>query len=120
FSSNLERYNNMYAEGIEKQYGTPEWFGTARHVIDSGASTNTASAAQYGSYPDRYNLQGSASYVTGSHAFKVGFPDSFRVYHPNLHANADLYQNYITNAAVHPAPATVTLLATPSHCHENQ
>src|SRR5262249_33373209 len=29
--------------------------------------------------------------------------------------NADLYQNYITNAAGVPAPATVTLLATTSH-----
>jgi len=115
FSSNLERYNNLYAEGIEKQYGTPEWFATARHVIDGGASTNTASGAEYGSYPDRYNMQGSASYVTGSHAFKVGFQDSWGPYNQNLRANADLYQNYVTNAQGIPAPATVTLLATPSH-----
>src|SRR3954465_13247724 len=62
FSSNVERYNNLYAPGIEKQPGTPEWFATARHNIDSGASTNTASTAEYGSYPDRYNMQASASY----------------------------------------------------------
>ncbi|HJZ73316.1 MAG TPA: TonB-dependent receptor, partial [Vicinamibacterales bacterium] len=119
FSSNLERYNNLYQEGIEKTYGSPEWFATARHTIDgtpaNPASTNTASAAEYGSYPDRYNMQASASYVTGSHAFKVGFQDSFGPYNQNLRANADLYQNYITNAQGIPAPATVTLLATPSH-----
>jgi hypothetical protein len=115
FSSNIERYNNLYAPGIEKQYGSPEWLATARHNIDSGASTNTASTAEYGSYPDRYNMQASASYVTGSQALKVGFQDSWGPYNQNLRANADLYQNYVSNAQGIPVPATVTLLATPSH-----
>src|SRR5499427_1709262 len=61
FSSNLERYNNMYQPGIEKDYGSAAWLATARHTVDgtptNPASTNTASAAQYGSYPDRYNMQ---------------------------------------------------------------
>src|SRR5262252_4323482 len=124
FSSNLERYNNMYQPGIEKDYGSAAWLATAKHCIDGSAiaaaaqtcgSTNTASGAEYGSYPDRYNMQAAASYVTGSHAFKVGFQDSFGPYNNTLRANADLYQNYITNAQGIPAPATVTLLATPSH-----
>ncbi|MBW8861653.1 MAG: hypothetical protein JF601_04665, partial [Acidobacteria bacterium] len=115
FSSNIERYNNLYPAGIAKERGTPEWFATARHSVDGGASTNTASTAEYGSYPDRYNAQASASYVTGSHAFKVGFQDSWGPYNQNLNANADLYQNYVTNAQGIPAPSTVTLLATPSH-----
>lgn len=115
FSSNLERYNNMYPEGIEKEYGSAAWLATARHVVDGGASTNTASGAQYGSYPDRYNMQASAAYVTGTQAFKVGFQDSWGPYNQNLRANADLYQNYVTNAQGIPAPSTVTLLATPSH-----
>ena len=50
-----------------------------------------------------------------SQAFKVGFQDSWGPYNQNLRANADLYQNYMTNAAGVPAPSTVTLLATPSH-----
>ena len=116
FSSNIERYNNLYQPGIEKDYGSAAWFANARHVVDGGASTNTASAAQYGSYPDRYNMQASASYVTGSQAIKVGFQDSWGPYNQNLRANADLYQNYMTNATPGiPAPSTVTLLATPSH-----
>src|SRR3954471_17628292 len=115
FSSNIERYNNYYPNGIEKEYGSAAWLANARHVVDGGASTNTASAAQYGSYPDRYNMQGSASYVTGSQAFKIGFQDSWGPYNQNLRANADLYQNYVTNAQGIPAPSTVTLLATPSH-----
>ncbi len=113
FSSNIERYNNYYQNGIDKPYGSPEWYATARHSIDGGASTNTASTAQYGSYPDRYNAQASASYVTGSHAFKVGFQDSWGPYNQNLRMNADLYQNYVTNAQGIPAPSTVTLFATP-------
>jgi hypothetical protein len=116
FSSNIERYNNLYQPGIEKEYGSAAWLANARHNIDNGASTNTASAAQYGSYPDRYNMQASASYVTGSNAIKVGFQDSWGPYNQNLRANADLYQNYTTNATTGlPQPSTVTLLATPSH-----
>ncbi len=115
FSSNIERYNNFYQDGIEQPYGNAAWLATARHNVDGGASTNTASTAQYGSYPDRYNMQASASYVTGSHAVKVGFQDSWGPYNQNLRANADLYQNYVTNAAGIAAPSTVTLLATPSH-----
>ena len=115
FSSNIERYNNLYQPGIEKEYGSAAWLANARHSVDSGASTNTASAAQYGSYPDRYNMQASASYVTGSNAIKVGFQDSWGPYNQNYRANADLYQNYVTNAQGIPAPSTVTLLATPSH-----
>jgi hypothetical protein len=116
FSSNIERYNNLYQPGIEKEYGTPAWFANARHSVDNGASTNTASATQYGSYPDRYNMQASASYVTGSNSIKVGFQDSWGPYNQNLRANADLYQNYTTSATTGlPVPSTVTLLATPSH-----
>ena len=56
------------------------------------------------------------SYVTGSHNLKVGFLDSWGPYYRWNTANADLYQNYVTNAATGlPAPSTVTLLATPSH-----
>jgi hypothetical protein len=91
----------------------------ARHSVDNGASTNTASAAQYGSYPDRYNMQASASYVTGSHAFKIGFQDSWGPYNQNLRANADLYQNYTTSPTTGlPVAATVTLLATPTRWQE--
>src|SRR5580765_5234702 len=115
FSSNVERYNNMYQPGIEKERGTPEWFATARHNVDAGGSTNTASAAQYGSYPDRYNMQASASYVTGTNSIKVGFQDSWGPYNQNSRGNADLYQNYTTNATTGlPVPSTVTLLASPA------
>src|SRR5262249_57060040 len=97
FSSNLERYNNLYPVGVEQPYGSPGWFATARHNVDGGASTNTAPTAEYGSYPDRYNMQASASYVTGSNAIKFGFQDSCGPYNQSLYANADLYHNYVCN-----------------------
>ncbi len=113
FSSNIERYNNLYADGVEQPYGSTAWFSNARRNVDAGGSTNTASTAEYGSYPDRYNMQASASYITGSQAFKVGFQDSWGPYNQNLRANADLYQNYTTSATTGlPVPSTVTLLAT--------
>ena len=113
FSSNIERYNNLYAVGIEQPYGTAAWLANAHHTVDGTASSNTAALAEYGSYPDRYNLQGSASYITGSQAIKVGVQDSWGPYNQTLRANGDLYQNYLTNPATGlPAPSTVTLLAT--------
>src|SRR4029077_10903328 len=113
FSSNIERYNNLYQPGIEKEWGSAAWIANARHSIDNGASTNTASAAQYGSYPDRYNMQASASYITGSQAIKVGFQDSWGPYNKSLRATADLYQNYVTSPVPGlPQPNTVTLRAT--------
>src|SRR5438105_10416256 len=110
YSSNLERYNNLYQPGIEKSYGAAAWLAPARH-FDAAAGTRwMASAAEYGSYPDRYNAQASASYITGSHTFKIGFQDSWGPYNQTLRANADLYQNYQLGN-----PITVTLLATPAH-----
>src|SRR5262249_8020856 len=124
FSSNLERYNNMYQPGIEQAYGSSAWAADAKHCVDGSVTspvaqtcgaTNTASGAPDGSHTHRYNAQASASYVTGSQAIKIGFQDSFGPYNQNLRANADLYQNYQTNAAGIPDPFSVTLLATPTY-----
>src|SRR5437867_5398520 len=110
YSSNIERYNNLYQPGIEKPYGSAEWLAQARHVDAAAGTRWMASAAEYGSYPDRYNAQASASYITGSHTFRAGFQDSWGPYNQTLFANADLYQNYQLGN-----PITVTLLATPAH-----
>jgi hypothetical protein len=108
YSTNIERYNNRYAEGIEKEYGSEAWLATA-HRNDTARGTRWgASVRQTGQYPDRYNGQGALSYVTGSHAVKVGFQDSWGVFNHTTRANADLYQIYLTGR-----PATVTLQTTP-------
>jgi hypothetical protein len=108
YSSNIERYNNLYEPGVEKPYGTPEWYAGARHSDTVLGTTSNASLAEYGSYPDRHNFQASVSYVRGRHDFKFGFQDSFGVYNQTLRANADLYQNYLAGK-----PSSVTVLLTP-------
>src|SRR5262249_48445518 len=77
YSSNIERYNNLYQPGIRKPYGTPEWYAGARHVDMVLGTTSNAAAFEYGSFPDRYNVQGSVAYVTGGHNLKFGFQDSW-------------------------------------------
>ena len=113
YSGNVERYNNLYQPGIEKPYGSPEWLAGARHV-DSGAGlTWNASGLQNNVYPDRYNAQASATYVTGTHSVKVGFQDSWGPFNRGSYANGDLYQNYVQVNGVE-TPQTVTVFATPA------
>ena len=114
FSSNLERYNNLYQPGLE-QLGTI--FG-ARHVDAGAGYTWGVSAFEYGSYPDRYNAQASLSYVTGTNSIKVGFQDSLGHYNQNARMNADLYQNYTQVGGVE-TPQTVTIFATPARWEES-
>ncbi len=113
YSGNIERYNNLYQPGIEKPYGSPEWFSNARHVDAGAGLTWKASALQNNVYPDRYNAQASATYVTGTHSVKVGFQDSWGPFNRASYANGDLYQNYVQVNGVE-TPQTVTVFATPA------
>jgi hypothetical protein len=108
YSTNIERYNNLYAEGVEKPYGSDAWLATARHYDSTFGRRWVTSDRPTGQYPDRYNAQGSATYVTGTHSFRFGFQDSWGVFNHAYRANADLYQNYVNGQ-----PATVTLYNTP-------
>ena len=112
YSANIERYENLYQPGLEQPWGTAAWFagapyrdsvfGTTSHAIST-----TTGGGQYQKSPDRYNLQGSASYVTGSHNIKFGFQHSWGPDGNTLRQNADLVQNYLGGQ-----PATVILEAT--------
>jgi hypothetical protein len=114
FSFNRERYDNLYQPGILAERGTPEWYRNVRKNDTSRGFLWNASGAQLGNYPDRYNVQASASYVTGSHAIKVGVMDQWGFYRRYNNANADLYQTY--NNGV---PFRVTVLNTPLQVKEN-
>ena len=50
-------------------------------------------------YPDRYNWQGSTSYVTGAHNVKVGFLYSKGTFILGNYRNGDMVQQYQTNSA---------------------
>ena len=109
WSSNIERYNNKYQAGIEQQLYSPLWYTMAHRVYDSTFST-VAGPTQYGSYPDRYNWQGSASYVTGSHNVSLGFQDSFGTYNQFFSSNADMYTNFTTSATTGIAAGSTVLV----------
>jgi Carboxypeptidase regulatory-like domain/TonB dependent receptor-like, beta-barrel len=109
YSSNIERYNNLYEPGVRKPYGSPEWYaGALKNDTILNTRTN-ARTFEYGSYPDRHNAQAAVSYILGSHNIKFGLQDSWGSYNQTAWANADLYQNYQSGL-----PFTVTLLATPA------
>src|SRR4030095_285405 len=71
-SLHRERYDNLYQPGILAERGTAAWYRNARKNDTSTSFLWNASSAQLGNYPDRYNVQGSISYVTGAHNGKGG------------------------------------------------
>jgi hypothetical protein len=107
WSSNIERYNNVYQDGLEQPRFSALWYSMASRVLDS-TYRSVVGSTEYGSYPDRYNIQGSASYVTGTHNVTLGMQDSFGTYNQRYYANADLTQNYTTsNGVIGTSSATV-------------
>jgi hypothetical protein len=116
FSSNLEYYTNSYQEGIEQPRGTAAWFASASRLEQQLSSSRTmAATSQSTQSPARYNVQSSASYVTGSHNFKAGFQYQWGTFYHTVDANADLTQQYRSLAAGRnfATPDTVMIRNTP-------
>ncbi|MEZ5286895.1 MAG: TonB-dependent receptor, partial [Vicinamibacterales bacterium] len=113
-SFNRERYDNLYQPGILAERNTPAWYQNVRKNDTSTGLLWNASSAQLGNYPDRYNMQGAVSYVTGTHNMKFGSALQFGKYPRYNNANADLYQTY--NNGV---PIQVTVLNTPLRVRED-
>src|SRR5438093_416430 len=108
YSFNIERYNIVNQPGILQERGTPAWYAGASRR-DLSLRTRDASLAHHqGQYPDRYNLQGSVSYVTGSHNLKTGAQWTLGKYRRTRIANADLVQRYRNGV-----PDSVEILNTP-------
>ena len=92
----------------------PDWIANARKT-DTALNVNPAcmlptgctawgSAQNNKGISTRMPIQGSASYVTGSHNFKVGFQWAFGKDEQNTDRQADLVQNFVNGA-----PSTVTV-----------
>ncbi len=113
-SFNRERYDNLYQPGILAERGTPEFYNNVRRNDLSTGLQWSAADAQLGNYPDRYNVQAAASYVTGAHNVKLGGAYQWGKYPRYNNANGDLYQTY--NNGV---PQQVTLLNTPLRSEES-
>ena len=90
------------------------WYRNVRKNDTSTGLLWDASGAQLGNYPDRYNIQGALSYVTGTHNIKFGGAYQWGIYPRYNNANADLYQTY--NNGV---PFQVTVLNTPLRVQED-
>ncbi|HZT75580.1 MAG TPA: carboxypeptidase regulatory-like domain-containing protein [Vicinamibacterales bacterium] len=119
YSQNVERYNNLYEPTVPlPPYRSADFYKYATHIDDTDGLVYAGSTgAENGQYPDRYNLQGSASYITGSHSVKVGIQDSWGLFRHWYYANADLWQHYtIQNGVL--SPFTVQLLDTPLNSAE--
>ncbi len=113
-SGNRERYDNLYQPGILAERNTADWYRNVRKNDTSTGLLWNASGAQLGNYPDRYNLQGAVSYVTGSHNIKFGGAWQWGKYIRYNNANADLYQSYNNGN-----PFQVTVLNTPLRVGED-
>jgi hypothetical protein len=115
WSSNIEYYTNSYQDGIEQPRFTPAWYaGASRSDVGLGGRTAAASF-QTTQSPERQNLQGSASYVTGAHHMKVGFQYTWGDFMHTVDVNGDLTQQYRGTAATgrFTVPESVVVRNTP-------
>ena len=108
FSMNQEQYVITNQDGINKDPFTPEWFAGASRRDADLVTLRNGLANWGGRYPDRYNMQGAISYVTGAHNFKTGAQWNWGPYENTRATNADLQQVYRTGA-----PSQVTVYNTP-------
>jgi len=112
WSSTIERYNTIYQSGLEQPYYTPLWYTLVARNNTDDSNYTVAPSNEGRQYPDRYNWQGSASYVTGTHNIKAGFLYSWGVFNLGNYRNGDMIQQYRTVGGVPNTPYQVTLYPT--------
>jgi hypothetical protein len=127
YSENVEWRAVDGQPGIMKERGTPEWFASASRTAQSttlGGRTTAPSIVGL-DYPTRRNMQGSLSYVTGSHNIKAGVQYQWGDFYHSSDANADLTQRYLRqvlgpNGAIEGfvGPADVVVRNTPLESRE--
>ena len=94
YSTNVEIYTNHSVDPtIPKQRGTAAWYATpVKTDLDLG--TTWFAAADTSTGPERYVIQGSMTYVTGTHNIKAGFQRTWGPFNHTEDRNADLIQRY--------------------------
>lgn len=116
FSTDIIHYSDIYQVGQEEQPFTPGWFSHISKQDLGFAMRSNAPPRQAYFLPDRRNVSGQASYVTGSHSIKVGVQDAWGKNDQVSSMNGDLYANFLETtpgAAPFTQPFSVTVYNTP-------
>ena len=116
FSMNQEQYVILNQDGINKAVRfTPEWIaGASRRDANLVTLRNGIGQRQGGRYPDRYNMQGAVSYVTGAHNFKTGRAVQLGPVHEHARNQRRTSQQVYLSGV----PSTVTIYNTPMRYKE--
>jgi hypothetical protein len=108
FSSHQDRRQTIYEPGIAQPYESPLWFKLVNHNdLSLGTQTVAAPNENY-TWPTRRYLQGSATYVSGSHNVKFGVQENWGSEGLGYDANGDLRQQYQNGV-----PVSVVVTNTP-------
>jgi hypothetical protein len=106
YSFNREHRDGLGQPGVEKEFGTPEWYASASR---SGGGFRAVAPATFSQdFPGRDNFQGSVSYVTGAHQIKAGVQFQRGTFYHNTWNNASLTQVYDSATLVNFNPVFVT------------
>ena len=97
---------------------SPEWFASASRRDQNFAALTNGLANWGGRYPDRFNMMGALSYITGSHNIKGGVQYNWGPYVNTRETNADLQQVYAGTTAPFTNPVSVTIYNTPLRYQE--
>ena len=98
YSRNLEYYTNSYQDGVEQPRFTSGWLAGASRLESDLGGRVTAATSQSTQSPERHTLQGSLTYLWGSHSFKAGVQYTWGDFWHTVDANADLTQQYRSNS----------------------
>ncbi len=119
YSFNYEEYVITNQDGVNKVAFSPEWYANASRRDQNHAALYNGLANWGGRYPDRFNMMGALSYITGSHNIKGGIQYNWGPYVNTRETNADLQQVYAGGAgAPFTNPVTVTVYNTPLRYEE--
>jgi hypothetical protein len=101
-------YSVEYMPGVARERGMPEWYTMVSRQDTILGTRRIASNPQQWRYPIRNTWTSAVSYVTGSHALKMGLQWGWGVFRQTHDANGDLVQVYRNGA-----PDSVTVYNTP-------
>jgi len=108
YSTNIEFYANHSVDPtVPKERGTAAWYATPVKT-DLNLGTTWFAAADTFQGPERYVLQASMTYVTGTHNIKTGIQRTWGPFNHTEDRNADLVQRYRSGV-----PDSVTVYNTP-------